>query len=152
MLSNACQYAIRSVLYLSIHTTYEKKIGVKKVAEELETPQPFLAKLLQKLAKSDLISSTKGPNGGFYLTKENLENSLWDIIKCIDGIDKFETCFLGLSACDDTNPCPVHFIVSPFKEKLLNDIKDKTLAQFTEEIVKTRRVLSLKNYNVLKEK
>jgi len=38
MLSNACQYAIRSVLYLSIHSNIKTRIGVKKVAEELETP------------------------------------------------------------------------------------------------------------------
>ena len=152
MLSNACQYAIRSVLYLSIHSTHEIKIGVKKVAEELENPQPFLAKLLQQLAKSNLISSVKGPNGGFYLTEKNLENSLWDIVKCIDGGDKFDNCFLGLSLCDDSNPCPVHFIVTPFKDKLLNDFRDKTLAQFTKEIITTRRVLSLKDYNVLEKK
>ena len=130
MLSNACQYAIRSVLYLSIHSNIKTRIGVKKVAEELETPQPFLAKLLQQLAKNDLISSIKGPNGGFYLTETDSENSLWDVVKCIDGVDKFENCFLGLSSCSDKNPCPVHFIVSPFKDKLLNDFRDKTIAQF----------------------
>lgn len=152
MLSNACQYAIRSVLYLSIHSDEKTRIGVKKVAAELETPQPFLAKLLQQLAKSDLVSSIKGPNGGFYLTKKNSQNSLWDIVKCIDGVDKFETCFLGLSTCSDENPCPVHFIVSPFKDKLLNDFRDKTIAQFTEEIKLTGRVLSLKDFNALEGK
>ena len=152
MLSNACQYAIRSVLYLSIHSNEKKRIGVKKVAAELETPQPFLAKLLQQLAKSNLISSIKGPNGGFYLTENDSENSLWDIVKCIDGVDKFENCFLGLSSCSDDNPCPVHFIVSPFKDKLLNDFRDKTIAQFTEEIKQTGRVLSLKDFNALEDK
>ena len=151
MLSNACQYAIRSVLYLSIHSDEKTRIGVKKVAAELETPQPFLAKLLQQLAKSNLVSSIKGPNGGFYLTEKNSKNSLWDIVKCIDGVEKFETCFLGLSTCSDENPCPVHFIVSPFKDKLLNDFRDKTIAQFTEEIKLTGRVLSLKDFNALED-
>jgi len=102
---------------------------------------------LQQLAKNDLISSIKGPNGGFYLTETDSENSLWDVVKCIDGVDKFENCFLGLSSCSDKNPCPVHFIVSPFKDKLLNDFRDKTIAQFTKEIKLTDRVLSLKNFN-----
>ncbi len=151
MLSNACQYAIRSVLYLAIHSDEKNRIGVKTIAEELETPQPFLAKLLQQLAKSDLVSSIKGPNGGFYLTEENCSNSLWEIVKCIDGTDKFDHCFLGLSKCSDENPCPVHFIVSPFKEKLLNDFRDKSIAQFTEEIKLTGRVLSLKDFNALED-
>lgn len=151
MLSNACQYAIRSVLYLAIHSDDKTRIGVKKISEELETPQPFLAKLLQQLAKSDLVSSIKGPNGGFYLTKENADSSLWEVVKCIDGTEKFDHCFLGLSKCSDENPCPVHFIVSPFKEKLLNDFRDKSIAQFTEEIKLTGRVLSLKDFNALED-
>jgi len=151
MLSNACQYAIRSVLYLSIHSNDKKRIGVKKIATELETPQPFLAKLLQQLAKSELVSSIKGPNGGFYLTEKIQRIHFGTSVKCIDGVDKFETCFLGLSSCSDENPCPVHFIVSPFKDKLLNDFRDKTIAQFTEEIKLTGRVLSLKDFNALED-
>ena len=151
MLSNACQYAIRSTLYLAIHSDENTRIGVKKIAEELETPQPFLAKLLQQLAKSKLVSSIKGPNGGFYFTKKNGENALWDIIKCIDGTDKFDLCFLGLAICGDENPCPVHFIVAPFKDKLLNNFRDKSISKFAEEITISGRVISLKDFDVLKE-
>ncbi len=151
MLSNACQYAIRSILYLAIHSNESHKIGVKVIADELETPQPFLAKLLQQLAKKNLVSSIKGPHGGFYLTKKNNENSLWDIVTCIDGTDKFDNCFLGLAACDDKNPCPAHYIVVPFKQKLLSDFRDKTISQFTKEITISGRVISLKEFNALKD-
>lgn len=150
MLSNACQYAIRAILYLAIQTDEEHKIGVKKIAEDLETPQPFLAKLLQQLTKGTLISSTKGPNGGFYLSKKNKEHAIWDVIKIIDGTSKFDDCFLGLSQCNDETPCPVHFIVSPFKQKLLDSFKDKTIAAYMTEIKKTGKVISLKSFIILK--
>jgi len=150
MLSNACKYAIRSILYLSIYSDKTNKIGVKKIADELETPQPFLAKLLQQLTKSKLVSSIKGPNGGFYLSEENQQNSIWDIVENIDGSAKFNQCFLGLSKCEDANPCPVHFIAAPFKEKILSNFRDKTISQFASEIIDTNKVLSLKDYDVLK--
>ncbi|WP_152286000.1 RrF2 family transcriptional regulator [Flavicella marina] len=150
MLSNACKYAIRSILYLSIYSDKTNKIGVKKIAEELETPQPFLAKLLQQLTKNKLVSSTKGPNGGFYLSDENRENSIWDIVENIDGVKKFNQCFLGLSKCEDANPCPVHYIAAPFKNKILSDFRDKSIARFTSEIIDTNKVLSLKDYDALK--
>ena len=134
MLSNACKYAIRSVLYLSVHVDENKKIGVKKIAEELEVPQPFLAKLLQQLTKNNLVSSSKGPTGGFYLNKHNLNNTLWSVIKCIDGTTKFDNCFMGLASCNDKNPCPVHFTVAPFKKKLMIDFKDKSIQEFSEDI------------------
>lgn len=148
MLSNACKYAIRSILYLAIHKEENKRIGVKKIADELETPQPFLAKLLQELTRNGLVSSSKGPGGGFFLNDKNLENSVWDVIKCIDGTEKFVRCFMGLSSCGDENPCPVHFTVAPFKEKILTDFRDKTIKQFVNEITLKGRYISLKNLDV----
>ena len=148
MLSNASQYAIRSMLYLAMYSNDEQKIGVKKMADALETPKPFLAKLLQKLSRDELVTSLKGPTGGFYLTDQNLEKSVWDVINCIDGTEKFDQCFLGLSKCSDKNPCPVHFTVVPFRNKILKDFKDKTIKKFVEEIVKKGRHISLKDLEV----
>ncbi len=150
MLSNACKYAIRSILYLAMHVEEKEKIGVKKIAEALETPQPFLAKLLQQLTKSRLVSSSKGPHGGFFLNEKNLKNSIWDVVKCIDGTSKFEQCFLGLSTCGDENPCPVHFTVAPFKKKILSDFRDKSIEEFVNEIKLKGRYISLKDFDALK--
>lgn len=64
MLSNTCKYAIRSVIYLALNAQDGKKIGIKKISEDLEIPTPFLGKILQSLARQKLLSSTKGPHGG----------------------------------------------------------------------------------------
>ncbi len=151
MLTNACKYAIRAVLYLAMYTNETKKIGVKKIAEEVKIPQPFLAKLLQELIRNKLVSSLKGPNGGFFLNKRQNQNSVWDVITCIDGTKKFDRCFLGLSKCGDDNPCPVHFMVSPFKEKILRSFREKTIAEFVNEIKNTGKVISLKGFDNIDE-
>ncbi|RLD28444.1 MAG: transcriptional regulator [Bacteroidetes bacterium] len=148
MLSSANKYAIRSVLFLAIYSNDKTKIGATEIADKLESPQPFVAKLLQQLTRDKLVSSSKGPNGGFYLTKKNKENTIWDIIVSIKGETKFDQCFLGLSKCSDKNPCPVHHIVSNFKEKLLEDFKGKSISQFAEDIKRSGKAISLKNYNV----
>lgn len=148
MLSNACKYAIRALLYLAIHSDQKTKIGAKKIAEELEVPQPFLAKLLRQLTANKLVSSTKGPTGGFFMKPENKEMSVWDVVGCIDGTAKFDACFLGLSNCDDKNPCPVHFIVSPFKKEILREFQDKTITMLVEEIGQKGTVISLKDFSL----
>jgi Rrf2 family iron-sulfur cluster assembly transcriptional regulator len=148
MLSNASKYAIRAILYLAQNSNIKNKIGAKSIAIELETPQPFLAKLLRQLSANMLVTSTKGPGGGFYLTDKNKEKYLWDVIVCIDGGYKFEQCFLGLSKCNNKNPCPVHHIVSPFKEKILNDFKGKTINDLAEEIKTDGTLISLKGLNI----
>lgn|SRR5690606_20724044 len=144
MLSNACKYAIRAMLYLAIKTDETNKTGVKRIAEETETPQPFLAKLLRQLTSNRLVSSTKGPGGGFYMDKNNMEKTVWDVIRCIDGTHKFDQCFLGLSECRDENPCPVHAIVSPFKKELYKDFKGKTMHMLAEEIKENGTIITLK--------
>ncbi|MFS4456024.1 RrF2 family transcriptional regulator [Maribacter sp. 2304DJ31-5] len=148
MLSNASKYAIRAILYLAIHTDETHKIGGIKIAEELQTPPPFLAKLLRQLATNRLISSTKGPNGGFFLDKANREKSIWDVIVCIDGTYKFDACFMGLAECNDDNPCPAHYIVSPFKKKILGDFRDKTITMLVKEIKTKGTVISLKGFDL----
>ena len=144
MLSKACKYAIRAILFLAIHSDKDNKIGFKKIAEELETPQPFLAKLLQQLSTHNLISSTKGPGGGFYLSENDIQHKLWDVVLNIDGSDKFNECFLGLSLCSDEHPCPVHHIVKPFKNTILEDFKQKNIGQLKQEIETNGTLLSLK--------
>lgn len=133
MLSKSSKYAIRAVLYIAQTATIENKIGSKEVAEKLKIPAPFLAKTLQELTKKNIISSIKGPHGGFYLTEENQQRSLFDIIDCIDNAQKFEECFLGQIECDDNKPCVVHHLYKPFKNKLIEKLKTKSIIEMSKE-------------------
>lgn len=148
MLSNACKYAIRAIVYLAIHSSVDKKLRAKEIAGELEVPQPFLAQLLRKLTTNKLVSSSKGPGGGFYLDQSNRENALWEVVTSIDGEYKFDDCFLGLSKCNNENPCPFHHIVSPFKEEILRNFKDKSISVLAEEMEKNGMVISLKGIDL----
>lgn len=143
MLSNSCKYAIRSVMYLALNSSVSKKIGSKEVAIKLNIPQAFLAKILQELTRKHLISSTKGPKGGFFLTDENLNNSVLDIVSSVDGLDAFNVCFLGLHTCSSTKPCSVHHIVEPFKNDIFTQLSNNTIAQFANDIRKGTYFISL---------
>lgn len=143
MLSNSCKYAIRAVIYIALHSNIENKMGSKLVAKKLKMPQPFLAKILQELTKRQIISSSKGPNGGFYLTPHNLDNSVLNIVDAIDGLDKFNKCFLGLHTCSGDKPCSVHHIVEPFKNNILVKLTNNTIAQFADDIRNGKSFISL---------
>ena len=145
MLSRASKYAILSTLFLCEHASVDKKISVKVIAESIDVPSPFLAKLFQQLVRGKIISSTKGPNGGFFISEENGKKNVCDIIENIDGLNKLNDCFLGLNECDSKNPCPVHFIVEPFKNSIMGKFRDKTIMEFAKEISEKGRVLTLKD-------
>lgn len=133
MLSNQSKYAIRAVIYLAIYSNKSSKLGSKKVANLIDIPAPFLAKILQKLSKAKLILSTKGPNGGFYMTNKELSKSLMDIIECIDGLEFFKSCFVGLPRCSDENPCAIHHVASPCRDILIRELTERTIADFAED-------------------
>jgi len=134
MLSKSSTYAIRAVLYLSLYSNEEKKYSPKEVADAIDIPAPFLAKTLQLLTKSNLISSIRGRNGGFYLTKNDRLNNIISIVESIDGLDKFKNCLLGLPVCSDENPCPIHHAVSPFKIQLIDELTNKTIDDLAKEV------------------
>ncbi|MEZ4987271.1 MAG: Rrf2 family transcriptional regulator [Saprospiraceae bacterium] len=97
MFSNAGKYAIRAVLYMATQKK-DGMLGNKELAAALGVPAPFLGKILQQLeSKQGLISSVKGPGGGFYLSREQLLNPLLEVILTIDGNDVLGTCILGFA-------------------------------------------------------
>jgi Rrf2 family iron-sulfur cluster assembly transcriptional regulator len=136
MFSKACQYAIRAALYLAIHSSETQKVGVKEMASSLEIPQHFLGKTLQQLARYHLISSVKGPNGGFYLSEKNREITLRQVVICIDGPDLFTACILGLPVCSGENPCPLHVQAMAYREGLNYQLKHQAIGDFAQRILK----------------
>ena len=129
MFSKACTYGIRAVIYLCVHTSAEMKIGVTDLSLALGIPKHFLAKILQQLAKADIISSVKGPGGGFYMNEKNRNMKLYDIICCIDGPQSMEGCILGLPVCSSSNPCALHFQALAYREGLFFQLKRMTIEE-----------------------
>jgi len=144
MLSNQSKYAIRAVLYLAIYSSNSNRFSSKKVAEIINVPGPFLAKIFQKLSKVKLIISVKGPKGGFYLTKKEKGNNLLDSIECIDGLESFQTCYVGLPKCSDENPCAIHYIAAPCRDILVKELSTRTIAEFADDTKTGKSFIFLK--------
>jgi len=69
LFSKTSKYAIKAVLFLAVNSSEKKRVMVKEIAEPINVPQAYIAKLLQKLSREGLISSARGPKGGFYLNE-----------------------------------------------------------------------------------
>ena len=135
MLSNTCKYAVRACIYLALNADENKKIGIKKIAEDLDIPSPFLGKILQVLAKNKLLASTKGPNGGFSLGKSGKKITLMDIVDVIDGDDNFNSCVIGLKSCTyEEAHCPIHKDFQPIRESAKQLFMKQDIAQLALDI------------------
>ena len=118
MLASSSKYAVKAIVYIVSQSTPQKRLLVRDIAKAIEAPQPFLSKILQQLSTKNYLTSMKGPNGGFYITEEQLEKSIMDIIIEIEGKDRLKQCALNFENCDSENPCPIHDFISETKEEL----------------------------------
>lgn len=134
MLSNSSKYAIKAVLFLALYSSKKNKVMVKVIAEPINVPQAYIAKLLQELAKEKIISSSRGPKGGFYLNEDNLNRTIMSIINVIDGDKRLNACMLSLDVCNEEKPCPLHRIIYASKINILKSLKNKTIKELALDV------------------
>lgn len=140
--SKTCEYAIRAVLYIAHKSTLGIKVGIKDIAAGIDSPELYLAKILQDLSRKGLINSVKGPNGGFYISDTSLARPLSDIVEAVDGNALFTGCALGLKQCSAVNPCPLHNQFKAIRDQIYQVLNVNTIGTFNEELV--NGILSLK--------
>lgn len=133
MLSNSSKYAIKAVLFIAIKSQDQNKFMVKDLAKLIKVPQPYIAKLLQELSRRDIISSTRGPKGGFFLSESNKAQPLINVVNAIDGDMRLQSCVLGLEKCNQEKPCPLHDVVYPTKSKFVAYLESMTIGSFAEQ-------------------
>jgi Rrf2 family protein len=110
LLTRASEYALLS---LNVIREAEKPVGAEQVATALNIPKSFLAKILQNLAKANILESKRGSQGGFILALDASEISINSIIKAAEG--KAPTVF---NCAEHADTCPNGAIgtcvISPF--------------------------------------
>jgi Rrf2 family protein len=131
--SKSCEYALRATLFLARNRD-QKKTGVQYIAEELNVPMHYLNKVMQTLVKNNIVSSSKGRNGGFYLTDEEINLPLINVVHAIDGKDVFDQCGLGLKECSNAHPCPLHDDIKAYRENLKLALSENSIEVLSEGV------------------
>jgi len=82
LITRASEYAILSLIVLSKATD---PLDSETLSKELFISKSFLAKILQSLAKADILKSYKGVNGGFVLNKSPETINMLDVMTSVEG-------------------------------------------------------------------
>ena len=134
-LSRGTQYALRALIHLA-GVSPSEACPVRRIAAAELVPQPFLAKLMGRLARAGLVHAFKGPGGGIRLARPPNEVKVIDVILAVEGMDYFEGCFLGLPACDSASPCPMHDEWKDLTRRLSGLLEGVTLAELARSLGK----------------
>ncbi len=108
MLNLTSKTAVKAVIYLASQYGSGSNAGIKEVAEYIDASEHTVGKILQSLARQNVINSVKGPSGGFHISKEQLKQPVINIVEAIEGKALFKECGLGLNQCSSSHPCPIH--------------------------------------------
>ena len=125
-LSKSCIYGLRATTLLAMKDQ-GKFITIRELSDELNISFYFLTKILQKLTRSHLLYSCKGPNGGVKLTCPPSGIHFIEIVYSIDGKENLNECILGLPGCGVKTPCTLHDQWSKLKEAILEEMETVTL-------------------------
>ncbi len=135
MFSKATEYALRATIYIAQRSDDKNKPGLAEIAKAIDSPQSFTAKILQLLTKDNkVVSSVRGPNGGFFLTEKAKKLPVRTILEAMKEDEILEKCVLGLKQCSEAKPCPMHAQYKSIKHQLIKLFETKTIQNLAEEI------------------
>lgn len=106
MLSQATGYAASALACVA--RAGGSPILVRDIAKEAGIPAPYLAKIIQLLAKRGIVNTQRGVGGGVTLARAPDQISLYDVAAALEDPVVLTRCMLGEAECSDERACPAH--------------------------------------------
>lgn len=135
MFSKSTEYALRATIYIAQKSSIDHKISIDEISKAIDSPSSFTAKIMQALTRGNkVVSSTRGPNGGFYLTDKAKKLPVRAILEAMGDGEVLDKCVLGLKQCNEVQPCPMHLQYKPIRKQLKELFVTKSIEQLAAEI------------------
>ena len=100
------RYAVTAMLDLALHYK-DGPITLADISQRQGISLSYLEQLFSRLRKQELVDSTRGPGGGYRLSRDAHQIAVADVITAVD--EKVETTRCGgLSNCQDDSQCLTH--------------------------------------------
>jgi Rrf2 family protein len=84
------------------------RASLPQIVKATGAPDSFLSKVLQELTRADLITSRRGPAGGFEISAIGRRASMGDVVEAIDGPISLNVCVSQRRSCPRKDWCPAH--------------------------------------------
>ena len=124
MLSRSGVYALQATLHLA-RQPEQGSVSAARMAEALELPAEYLAKVLRRLSQEGILISTRGAYGGYRLAHEAETLTVERVVRPFDEVKPPKVCLLG-GPCHSERPCTAHL-----RRLEWNDARKRILADTT---------------------
>ncbi len=127
LITRETDYAVRTVVYLAKDP--DQVASATEISKAMHIPRSFLAKIMQRLVRHDLMTSSRGASGGFRLAKKPSEISLLDILTIFQGTTGINTCAVDKKRCKLSSTCAVHPIWVDIRKEVEARLKRETISR-----------------------
>ncbi|MBO0790623.1 MAG: Rrf2 family transcriptional regulator [Ktedonobacteraceae bacterium] len=127
--SQATNYALHTMLYL-VALPPGTTIGVQQLAELQGLSPTYLSKILTKLVKAGMISSTPGINGGYKLTRNKADLSFLEVIQAIEGTTSLFHCDEG----EHHQGCLIQGVMTQAEQQMETYLKERKLIELVGQL------------------
>ena len=104
-----------------------------ELARELSVTRPFLRKIMQVLAKADVVGSYKGNKGGFLLKKSPVDIYLIALVEIFQGKFSLNECILNKDICPNRGNCILKNRIDGIEEKVKKELESINLGSFIKK-------------------
>ncbi len=125
MFSQTVEYALRAIVHLA--KLPEVLQTTAQIAKATQVPAPYLSKVLQTLTREGLITVKRGVSGGFLLSKTPDQLTIYEVVQCVDPIQRIHKCPLELSS-HRKRLCSLHKKMDSALEGIEDVFRSTTLA------------------------
>jgi len=125
------RYAVTAMLDLAVHAT-NNPITLADISQRQGISLSYLEQLFAKLRRNELVSSARGPGGGYRLSRDSFDISVVDIILAVDEKVDATRC-AGEGDCQDGEACLTHRLWSDLSEMLHSFLGGISLGRLVED-------------------
>jgi Rrf2 family protein len=142
MFNKETEYALRGLVYIQTQNLEGRRPGIAEIAEQIDAPYFYTAKILQRLVRQGFVESQKGKGGGFYFDSKKADLSIKQLIIATEGDKLFRGCGFGLKQCDENNPCPLHDKYALIRDALNQLVMEENVQSLAQKILRGGELLS----------
>jgi FeS assembly SUF system regulator len=131
-LSKKADYALIAMKHLA-QKREVTSTSAREIAEQYDIPIELMAKVLQRLVRTGLLTSQQGTRGGYALSRPSTSISVADVIQAIDGPFAVTACSTDNNDCEQFSKCSIRDPLWRIKERILAALGTVSLAEMAAE-------------------
>jgi Rrf2 family protein len=134
-LTRKSDYALVALSYLGQQQGEERAVSARRIADQFGLPLPLLMNILKALSHAGLVTSTRGPQGGYTLAVAPTAISILDVVHAIEGPIRVAMCSpregdeaAHSACCPAAGMCPIEGPIKRLNQQLQGFLARVTLA------------------------